>query len=527
MKCMITAWKAIFVDEDNQFNKDFVLFILFFFLGCFIYFAKIVTDLPNPDAVWNGLFFKDTCGWEISLGRYLIGVLQKLRTYTINTVFITLTCMALLSLINIYIIKIFNIRTLGWKLIAGSLIMISPTVGSTLTYYYCSDFYMLSYFLAVLAVWFMIGEGKARLFAASICLMCSAAIYQAYISLSILICFMYLMKLLLDPEIEWHKITKKTGRCLLGGILGIGMYLISNKLVQHICSIEAEENRGFSKMGMIHAESILEQLGQCYRNFIQYYFEDSMINNLCGFRREINIVFFFLLECLILGITVKSDTAFFKKLLFIIMCSLYPIIVMSICILAPEVSVFETTGVLMLPTMNYIYVFAVVLIQRFVGKEFYYILNQMGILAAVSAVFVMLLQLELGGQAYIKHNMLKTYHVASQIEERAGRYGSAEKRLCIIGDMERGNYPENYPELAKSQQWVTAGHRIIWSDFNGSQSCWHEFIKQYLGKDYTMCTKVQYDAILETPEYLAMSFFPEEGGVILVNDTVVVKLSEP
>lgn len=42
-----------------------------------------------------------------------------------------------------------------------------------------------------------------------------------------------------------------------------------------------------------------------------------------------------------------------------------------------------------------------------------------------------------------------------------------------------------------------------------------------------MCTKEQYEAIIATPEYLTMSIFPEEGGVILVNDTVVVKLRDP
>lgn len=526
MSRIITAWKAMFEDENNRYNTNLVVLILLFFCGCIIYFTKIAMDLPNPDAIWNGMFFKENCGWEISLGRYMIAVLQKFRSYTVNTAFITLVCIILLSLICIYVIKIFAIKTLGWKLVIGILIIISPTVGSTLTYYYCSDFYMLSYFLAVLAVWLMLGEGKVRLLAASICLMCSAAIYQAYISLAILLCFIYMMRLLLDPKREGGEIIKRAVRFLIGGIIGIGLYLISNKMVQQICKINAQEDRGFSEMGSIHFDRLFEQIRECYQSFWQYYFDNSMINNFCYFRREINIVFFCILGSLILGVLIKSNTIILRKLMVAIMCMLYPVMSLSICILAPETSIFGSTGVLMLPTMNYIYVLAVIFVQQLEIRGFLRQLCSVATFVSVTVVFGMLLQLELEGQVYTKHNMMKTYHVASRIEETVNTYGENAKYLCIIGNMESGNYPENYPELADSQHWVTAGHKTIWADFNGCQSCWHEFMKQYLGKSYTMCSKEQYDAIIETPEYLAMGIFPKEDGILLINDTVVIKLSD-
>lgn len=527
MDSVISWWKTISEEGKSRYSKDLGELILFFSGACIVYFAKIVTDLPNPDAIWNGMFFKSNCGWEISLGRYMLGVLQVFRAYTINTTFITLVCMAMLSFICVYTLKIFEIKTLGWKIIVGALIIISPTVGSTLTYYYCSDFYMISYFLAVLAVWFMVGEGKARLLVASICLMLSAAIYQAYISLAILLCFIYLMKMLLDSEQDGKKVFKKAGRCLVSGIAGVGLYLMSNKVVQQICKIDAQRSRGFSEMGMLDFDSIFVQIGQCYSSFKQYYFQDSMINNLCYFRKEINILFFFLLGCLFLGILLKSEIVIGRKLMFIGMCLLYPVISLSICILAPKISIFDSTGVLMLPTMNYIYVLAVILFQLLDIRELYQKICAAGVFIATAAVFIMLLQLELGGQSYMKYNMLKTYHVAGQIEERANGYGKAAAKLCVIGSMESGNYPDNYSELAESQHWVSAGYKTIWSDYDGCQHCWHEFMKQYLGKAYDMCSKEEYIDITQSPEYSAMGIFPEQNGAILIHDTVVIKLSDP
>ncbi|MCM1561881.1 MAG: hypothetical protein NC123_20480, partial [Butyrivibrio sp.] len=159
-------------------------------------------------------------------------------------------------------------------------------------------------------------------------------------------------------------------------------------------------------------------------------------------------------------------------------------------------------------------------------KESLRFVYKLGILSGTAMIFIMLLWLELGGQTYIKYNMLKTYNVARQIEERTVPYEKTTTKLCIVGNMESGNYPEGYPKLSDSQHWLSASHKIIWQDYNGCQNCWQAFMKQYLGKTYEMCTREQYDHIAATPEYLAMGIFPEENSVMLINDIIVIKLSD-
>lgn len=520
-------WKELFENENNKYGKnDFALGMSFFLLECCIYSAKITEDLPNPDAIWNGVFYKAGYQWETSLGRYMIGLLQTFRSYIVNTSFITLVCLMFLSFICIYVLKIFEIKTLGWKLIVGALIVISPTVGSTLTYYYCSDLYMLSYFLAVLSVWFMIGKGgKSRVLVSSIFLMLSAAIYQAYISLAILLCLIYLMKLLVDADISNKEICRKAINSLLGGSIGVGLYLVSNKLVQRVSRIEATEGRGFSKMGIISLKNIHEQIKHCYVDFWRYYFSDSMINNNCYGRKYINMIFFLILAVIVLGVLLKQRITIGRKVVFAIMCSLFPLISMNICILAPEVSILDTTGVLMLPTMNYTYVLAIVMMQLLNVRESCHRACGIGIFVGTLAVLYMLLYLELGGQSYMQHNMLKTYNVAMQIEKRVEQY-TENGRICIIGNMEDGNYPECYPELAESQHWVTASYKTIWTDFNGCQNCWLRFMEQYLGKTYSMCSLAEYYDIISTPEYQSMEMFPDANSVVVINNIAVIKLSD-
>lgn len=514
-------WKNLFEEDDRYGKNDFVLGFIFFVLACCIYFSKISSKLPNPDAIWNGLFYKESYHWEVSLGRYMIGLLQTLRTNIVSTSFITVLCLLILSVICIYTIKIFDIKALGWKIVMGTLIIISPTVGSTLTYYYCSDFYMLSYLLAVLAVWFAVGKcGKRGIIVSSIFVMISAAIYQAYVCLALLLFLIYFMKMLIDVDISNKEICRKVKNGFLSIGIGVGLYLANNKLVQKLSRIEATEGRGFSKMGMINLKNMQEQIGDCYADFFRYFFSDMMINNNCYGRKYINIFFFLMLAVIIFEILIKQRMTVGRKAILAALFLLFPLISMSICIFAPEVSIYEATGVLMLPAMNFVYVLAVVLKQSLKGR-----VCGIGLLAGGIAVFTMLLCLELGGQSYMQYNLLKTYNVAGQIERSVDQYTQTGK-ICIIGNMEDGNYPDCYPGLAESQHWLTAGYKAIWTDFYGCQNCWLRFMEQYLGRTYGMCSLDEYHTIISTPEYLSMGTFPDADGVAVINGIVVVKLSD-
>ena len=411
-------------------------------------------------------------------------------------------------------------------MVIGALIIISPTVGSTLTYYYCSDLYMLGYFLAVLSVWFMVGKGgRTGIIFSGIALMLSAALYQAYISFAILLCLMYIMKLLIDNKVAKEQIYKSVGTCILGGILGIALYLSSNKIVQIITGIKATEDRGFSRMGMIDTNQIINQIKNCYITFFEYYFSDSMINNNYYGRKYINLLFFIAIVTIIIIILRKQKLLIYRKIFFVLLLLFIPLGFMSICILAPEVSVLDNTGVLMLPTMNYIYVFAVILFESIGEKNSWFTTVGIALFVQLILVFLIFLSLELGGQVYIKHNMLKTYNVAMQIHNRIEQY-RVRNKICVIGNMEEGNYPELYPDLKNSQHWVAAGNKTIWPTFEGTQNCWICFIKQYLGKAYTVCSLEEYYEIINTPKYSQMGIFPDKNGVSVINDIVVIKLSD-
>lgn len=511
-------------------TKDIKLFFFFLLISLFIYSGKIIHIVPNPDALWNSIIYKSGASWEIGLGRYSIAFLQWIRGNVVNTTFITLLCLIWLSLICIFIISIFSIESPIWQALTGVLIILSPSIGCILTYYYCSDMYMLSYLLAVISIWTLIKKDTWHsLPASAILLTISCSIYQAYLGIAITICFLYLLYMLTDETTTLSQIFRQCSRFAIGGISAVFLYLCSNKLIQFFFHINAVEDRGFSKMGTLHIKELPQLLYKCYAHFYQYFFTSSMINNTGdnGSRRLINILFFILIVILLLALCLYLHLSVYRKLSSLILILLAPPAFMSIIIMAPEVNILDPTGVLMLPTMNYIYILGIILMLRIVS--FFPKLIPCISYACCVSVSGMLLTMELMGQSYMQHNMYKTNFVASQIiagiEEAVDE--STQYKLCIIGNMENGNYPEQYPQLKESLHWLSPYYKTIWPTYSGTQNGWNSYFKQFCGKSYNICSWDEYQTIVQTGLPAQMSNFPDKNSIFVSDNIIIIKLSEP
>lgn len=518
--------------KDMRFVKDdWKFFLVCLFGGVYVYFAKIVNELANPDAIWNGMAYKSGYSWETGLGRYMIGFLQKIRSNIISTEFVSLACLVFLAITCVLVVKIFEIEDIISRTIIGALIILTPTVGSTLTYYYCSDMYFLSYCLAVLAVLFAVKYRNVTgvcICAIGICL--STAIYQAYLGIAITLCFLYLLYMLLDSQYSMRDIGRWAIHLLVGGCSGIILYLLSNSVIQHCLGVSAVEARGFSSMGKISVSELPKLIKSAYVSFYEYFFSSTMINNHWGWRYNINCLFFLCAVIILIVILVKKRIPLHRKLFFLLGIILLPISVMSIVIIAPEASIYGPTGVLMLPTMNYVYIAAFVLFVKSREEVFSIKMQKvikLALMGCCICVCYMLLMLELSSQTYMKHHMNKTETVAlmmmNEIEEVTDN--NCSYKICVVGTMEDGNYPEIYEALRSSVQWTTAYHKTIWTTFDGTQSCWANYMSHYLGKTYSICSYEEYNKVLQSAEYSSMQNFPDENSVIVIDDIIVVKLS--
>lgn len=216
------------------------------------------------------------------------------------------------------------------------------------------------------------------------------------------------------------------------------------------------------------------------------------------------------------------------KFLMIICCIiLLPLAFMSIVVLAPKVSITDVTGILMLPHMNYIYIFLLVLLEKMLKSHWQE--NLLCFSAGLACVYVAV-TLGMYTQIFqncIEYEMKKSYALGQRIVgelEKLSQYSSGMK-VVIGGRAEYGNYPRSYPEMYDVVKGTAVNYGFFWDTVDGNQICWNQFFRQYLCVEYSRASQDELISIFASTEYNQMPVFPHNGSVAVINDITVVKLS--
>lgn len=491
--------------------------------GIFLYLQTALNLLANPDTVWNGLFYKSGYDWENNLGRWAHGALAWLRGYVFNPTLVTVFSLLMLSFIIMLICRMFDLKDPRHIVFAGIILLASPNVADTLSYYYCSDFYILAYLMNVAAVYLINKRDRRRdVFVAAGLIAGSLAIYQAYISVAIVLCLCLLLLMLLGGECKTRELLQKAIRFVSAGGGGVVIYLALTGILQKLCGFSLTDGRGFSQMGRIDILRLPGQIKSSYVQFAKYFLCDELINNSWLHKNILNGFIFGTLLSFILILYFENglyrDKV--KSVLTVVAIVLMPLGFMSMTIAAPDVSLYEATGILTIPAMNYVYILWLVLAGRLAGEKRPLRLCREGCALAGGVAVSWALILFAGAfQNCMQDNLMRTKELARQISYEVDRIPGKTEYVLMIG----GSVPNGDQSLQNIVKGTVAAYGLIW-DTNGRNYCWTEFFRQYCGKNYTMCTNEEYEKILLTPEYQNMPVYPDEGAVSVMDQCIVVKI---
>ncbi len=517
-------------------RTDIENFLIMFFSGAGLYFSTLIGNTPNPDTIWSGLFFKKDSLWEVSLGRVLIGTWQNIFSGTANAPFVTIITLLFLSAAAILIIHIFEIRGRMRQILTGLMsMMIVPSTGCLLTYYYCSIYYSGAYFFMVLAFYIMVKSTfniVLRYLLSIILIAVSLGTYQAYLPVWLTLSVLWLIYMLMN-ESDVKNIALGCVNMVIAAVLGVIAYLTETEAVRRILGAHLTSERGFDQMGRIDFPSLPGLIIKAYRYFILYFFGTSFVNNTAPIGRLIANAFIFgaIVLSLILWVICGKQKVI-RKTGVLVLIALLPLAIMSIVILAPKVTVRGSTGPIMLVCMGYIFILLAIILdscssEKELVKKIIKFFDRAAIAFTCLSMFMTVL-LMVDCQTYMYINLLKTTSVAREIDAELIRdHGCLkDQKVMIIGQMEKGNYPETQEIFANSVSWTTASYRMIWEDYGSVQNGWNMIFYNYLGSRYQMCYDEDLEKVKESEEYGSMTNFPEEGSVKKIGDVIVVRLSE-
>lgn len=178
-------------------NKDVEkLFIFGIIFGIIVHGMIIFNDFPNNDGIaFNYYTWQNT----LTSGRWLLGMACLITGPYTLTVVNGVVAIIFVVLSALLIIDIFKIQNRIYQYITMTYMISFPALGATFLYMFTVDGYMLGLFLSILSIW-IIRESKISLVVAVLCLMGSIAIYQAYISVTMVLCILLIIKDILQKE---------------------------------------------------------------------------------------------------------------------------------------------------------------------------------------------------------------------------------------------------------------------------------------------------------------------------------------
>lgn len=181
-------------------KKEIKGFLYTFLVGIVAHFFIIANPLFNAD----GIFYNRSMGAGSILGRWLIEILNSVFSFigysAVIPMFNVVISVLILSFSTIYLLRIFDIESMTYRLIISCSLVLSPAVVQTFFYGFTSHIYAISILLTILSIYYLVIKNN---FVASVYLNCIAlAIYQAYIPFMMCIYLIYIIKYLINNSVK-------------------------------------------------------------------------------------------------------------------------------------------------------------------------------------------------------------------------------------------------------------------------------------------------------------------------------------
>lgn len=508
--------EALFEKIKKKFDKNDLLILLTVFIVGFINnFYFIITEGIAPDAL-SPAHFNIAGNWEITLGRFGIKYVNILRYGFVNKLIIILISFILLSLSVMLIKRLFKIKNKILLILVTALIAIAPQFTETYMFIYCADAYILAFFLGILSVYFLSKAKNKYYFLSILCTIGVCSLYQAYLGVMIGSCIMLIAKYILDGN-SFKEAIKKFLIFMTLIFIGIVLYYIILQIILSISGLSLASYKGANSLGIETIKSIPSSIIQCFKDFYAFFFTNKIINNSYYDRKYI---YLFLLLIMVLGsvyILLKNRQLNLSKVLLLaFLILIFPIGINIMNVIAPTTTINLVTGPGLITS-----ILSIVLIYQNLPQNYFSNILKYGIL-----VFIIILNwtfvIENTFTYIAREQTYRNYYtIASDIYTKATSLKNySSEREWLFSDVIRFQVRDAY----RANGFISDDN-MTWNNYSGlAQNA--NFYEKYLGINIKIVSKERYQEIVKSDEFKSMPTYPNYGSIKIINDVVVVKVSD-
>ena len=494
-----------------------VCFFANIIVGMVAHLYKITNWLPN----WDSVVFRYDSQNMIALGRWFLPVVCSLSSFYDLPFLNGIIAILFHALSAVCICKILNVEKKITAVLIGAVIASFPTVTSVMMYNYVADGYSIAFFLSTLAALYMTRE-KPKYILSSILIALSTGIYQAYITVTIMLVLLKLIDETIYHNASLKTVFKKALYMSLSGVLGIAIYGVILKILLGIFSAGLLDYQGISSSASLSNIDIRGSLYSIKETFIGCFFDLSE-----GLNIYIALNAFMLLFTLAHYLKYMVKNGLYKTPSKILVVGVLGVML----IIGAGALAFINAGIdyhnLMLMGYSVFYLFFLILYER--GEDSVAKHTSIKCWAVlIAGVAVIANQVVISNVSYHKAQIAyeKSYGVLMRITDRIEQTPDAEncEKMLVLGALDNS---EDYSvNLTPDITGITDGYIIRADDETVGQSVLCSALTDYCEKDYKFVSGKEKQKLMQTDEVKAMPVWPADGCVKVIDDTVIIRLGE-
>lgn len=486
-------------------------------IGLMAHLYKIVNWLPN----WDSLVFRYDPQNMLGLGRWFLPVVTAPTSFYDLPFLNGILAILFHGLGAVCVCRILGVRRRLTAALIGGVIASFPTVTSVMMYNYVADGYAVAFLLATLAA-FLLTKEKPRYLLGALLLALSMGIYQAYVTVTIMLILLKLIDGIIFEQMPLGVVLKKAGLMLLTGILGVAIYFGCLKLLLAVFSMNLMDYQGINSTASLSSINLLDSLYVIKETFLGFFFDFSQGVHLFP---ALNLLIFAITAFLYVKYIVENKV--YRKLSALLLVGCLGILT----VLGAGALAFINASVdyhnLMRMGYAVFYLFFLLLYERGEDRHPRHTLcKRWGILLAAAVLIAN--QTVIANVSYHKAQIAyeKSYgvlvRIADRIDETPGTEGC--RRIMVLGALDNSR---NYSvQLPPDITGITDGFIIRADDETVGQSVLCSALNDYCDKSYTFLSGEEKDALAQREEVRLMAEWPKTGCVAVVEDTIVLKLGK-
>lgn len=426
------------------------------------------------------------------------------------------------------VVSVFQVRNKLTAGLIGGLMTVFPAVVSMYFFMFLALYYAIGIFFSVFAAWLAVKYPKNIIanIAAVVMIACSLGVYQAYFPDTV--CILLIVVILkaafggVKEKKEWKEFFLMIARFLVVMAAGVAVYFLINKAVLAVTHIQLTSYQGGDTMGKITIAQLISALKSCYTSFFDMGFSDVMgISYNRTVRRLIKVVWI-LFAAGIGAYLVLKKKEYLNKVIVLCGILVFPVAMFLIYVMAPNSYCYT----LMAYSVVFFFVFFLLWLDACsrnlkLHAPVKSITNWVSALltAALVIVFVWYANGNYMALEYTK------YHDFSYVQTLVTKIRSVEdysqdKPVIVVGT--QINDSTNGMGSLIGDTFTVGGKADTNLGYNSLLYLMSDYLgfSPYYGTYEEIQNWMQREVVREMPSY------PADGSIQVIDDTIIVKLSD-